>query len=173
MFEKQLISEAEINPSGNIKASLGGNNSLEIEWIPRSADCLKFSSGVWIRVFESKQRQQLPLTDSYLAIPQKCLKRRSNASFSIVLPAASSPPPRENTCFFELKDILIKCLAYTVEVIPNYQSLKGSPMLTEVVIPPTVEYITSCTLEKSLEKLAPTYSILLVEWPSHDFGIVN
>ena len=60
-----------------------------------------------------------------------------------------------------------------VEVIPNYQSLKGSPMLTEVVIPPTVEYITSCTLEKSLEKLAPTYSILLVEWPSHDFGIVN
>lgn len=36
---------------------------------------------------------------------------------------------------------LVQCLAYTVEVIPNYQSLKGRLLSTEIVIPPAVKTI--------------------------------
>jgi hypothetical protein len=112
-----------INPSGKIEATLGENNLLQIEWTPRSIDCIKFSSGVWIRVYDSSQKQ--PSTgENYLAIPQKCLKRRANASFSIALPSSASKLSGK-TCHFELKEVLIQCRVYTIEVVPNYQSLKG------------------------------------------------
>jgi hypothetical protein len=128
-----------INPSGKIEATLGENNLLQIEWTPLSVDCIKFSSGVWIRVYDSSQKQ--PSTgENYLAIPQKCLKRRANASFSIALPSSASKFSGK-TCHFELKEVLIQCRVYTVEVVPNYQSLKGKAIFTEIVIPPAVKYI--------------------------------
>ncbi len=128
----------DINPSGKIEATLGENNLLQIEWTPLSIDCIKFSSGVWIRVYDSSQKQ--PSTgENYLAIPQKCLKRRANATFSIALPSSTSKFSGK-TCHFELKDVLIQCRVYTVEVVPNYHSLKGKPLFTEIVIPPAVKY---------------------------------
>ena len=129
--------EDGINPSGEIEASLGDNNVLQIKWTPLSMDCVKFSSGVWIRVFESGQSQS-SVADQYLAIPQKCLKRRANASFSIVL-SSSAPKLSGNHCHFDLRDSLIQCRVYTIEVVPNYQSLKGKSLFTEIVIPPAVK----------------------------------
>jgi hypothetical protein len=126
-----------INPSGKIEATLGENNSLQIEWTPLSVDCIKFSSGFWIRVYDSSPKQ--PSTgENYLAIPQKCLKR-FNATFSIVL---SSPASKFSgkTCHFELKEVPIQCHMYTIEVVPNYQSFKGKPLFAEIVVPPAVEY---------------------------------
>ena len=108
---------------------------LQIKWTPLSMDCMKFSSGVWIRVFESGQSSA---ADQYLSIPQKCLKRSSNASFSIVL-SSSAPKLSGNTCHFDLRDSLIQCRVYTIEVVPNYQSLKGKSLFTEIVIPPAVK----------------------------------
>jgi hypothetical protein len=128
--------EDGINPSGEIEASLGDNNVLQIKWTPLSMDCVKFSSGVWIRVFESGQSQSS--TDQYLSIPQKCLKRRGNASFSIVL-SSSASELSGNNCHFDLRDSLIQCRVYTIEVVPNYQSLKGKSLFTEIVIPPAVK----------------------------------
>ena len=129
--------EDEINPSGEIEASLGDNNVLQIKWTPLSMDCVKFSSGVWIRVFESGQSQSSS-TDQYLAIPKKCLKRSANASFSIVL-SSSASELSGNNCHFDLRDSLIQCRVYTIEVVPNYQSLKGKSLFTEIVIPPAVK----------------------------------
>ena len=34
--------------------------------------------------------------------------------------------------------ILTQCRAYAVEVIPNYQSLRGKTLRTEIVVPPKV-----------------------------------
>jgi hypothetical protein len=120
---------------------------LQIKWTPLSMDCMKFSSGVWIRVFESGQSSSS--ADQYLSIPQKCLKQSSNASFSIVL-SSSTPKLSGNTCHFDLRDSLIQCRVYTIEVVPNYQSLKGKSLFTEIVIPPAVK---SSLMKNNFQKL--------------------
>jgi hypothetical protein len=135
--------EKGINPSGSIKASLDTNKSIEIEWSPLSAECIDYNSGVWIRVFESGTSSS---EVTYLAIPRKCLKEQSNTTFSLVVHSPSSTKSdgeqfEENDCHFELKNVLIECRAYTVELVPNYDSLKGRSLTTEIVIPSTVEYI--------------------------------
>jgi hypothetical protein len=137
-----LNPEKEINPSG-IKASLGINKSIEIEWSPLSPECIDYNSGVWIRVFESGT---LSSEETYMSIPRKCLKEQFNTTFSLVVHSPSSTKSddeqfEESDCHFELKNILIECRAYTVEVVPNYDSLKGRTLTTEIVIPSTVEYI--------------------------------
>ena len=81
-----------------------------------------------------------------MSIPRKCLKEQYNTTFSLVVHSPSSTKSddeqfEENDCHFELKNVLIECRAYTVEVVPNYDSLKGRPLTTEIVIPSTVEYI--------------------------------
>jgi hypothetical protein len=137
-----LNPEKGISPSGSIKASLDTNKSIEIEWSPLTAECIDYNSGVWIRVFESGTSSS---EVTYLAIPRKCLKEQSNTTFSLVVHSPSSTKSDdeqfdENDCHFELKNFLIECRAYTVEVVPNYDSLKGRPLTTEIVIPSTVEY---------------------------------
>ncbi|XP_046654239.1 uncharacterized protein LOC124345136 isoform X4 [Daphnia pulicaria] len=149
-----------INPSGKIEATLGENNLLQIEWTPRSIDCIKFSSGVWIRVYDSSQKQ--PSTgENYLAIPQKCLKRRANASFSIALPSSASKFSGK-TCHFELNDVLIQCRVYTIEVVPNYQSLKGKTIFTEIVIPPAND--NSAKSLESLISVGSNSSLFTLKW---------
>jgi hypothetical protein len=145
-----LNPEKGINPSGSIKASLDTNKSIEIEWSPLSPECIDYNSGVWIRVFESGT---LSSEETHMSIPRKCLNEQSNTwpkqpntTFSLVVHSRSSTKSddeqfEENDCHFELKNILIECRAYTIEIVPNYDSLKGSPLTTEIVIPSTVEYI--------------------------------
>ena len=138
-----LNSEKEINPSGSIKASLDTNKSIEIEWSPLSAECNDYNSGVWIRVFESGT---LSSEENYFSVPRKCLKDQYNTTFSLVVHSPSSTKSddeqfEESDCYFKLKNILIECRAYTIEVVPNYDSLKGRPLIIEIVIPSTVEYI--------------------------------
>nr|CAH0102785.1 unnamed protein product [Daphnia galeata] len=155
----RLLDEDEINPSGEIEASLGDNNVLQIKWTPLSMDCMKFSSGVWIRVFESGQSSSSAL--QYLSIPQKCLKRSANASFSIVL-SSSASKLSGNNCHFDLRDSLIQCRVYTIEVVPNYQSLKGKSLFTEIVIP-SANY-NSTENKESLISAASNTSSLILHW---------
>ena len=119
------------------------NKSIEIEWSPLSAECIDYNSGVWIRVFESGNSSS---EETYLSIPRKCLKEQYNNTLSLVVHSPSSTKSDDeqfdkNYCHFELKNILIECRAYTIEVVTNYDSLKGRPLTTEIVIPSTVEYI--------------------------------
>ncbi|KAI9558861.1 hypothetical protein GHT06_015650 [Daphnia sinensis] len=133
----------------NVTATLTKNNSLQIEWTLISTECLKFSTGVWIRIFEEETQHQSSSAKMYWEIPNKCLKRRANASFSIVLPPRSvktSPPDKTKSCNFQLLDTLIRCRAYTVEVVPNYQSLMGRPLRTRIVIPPEEGYSATTAL---------------------------
>ncbi|XP_046654233.1 uncharacterized protein LOC124345136 isoform X1 [Daphnia pulicaria] len=146
-----------INPSGKIEATLDENNSLQIEWTPLSVDCIKFSSGFWIRVYDSSPKQ--PSTgENYLAIPQKCLKR-FNATFSIVLSSSASKFSGK-TCHFELKEVLVQCHMYTIEVVPNYQSFKGKPLFAEIVVPPANDNST-ISMESLLSFEADSTSLTL------------
>lgn len=109
-----------------------------------SKDCLKYSSGVWIRVYPSGEERKLPKEEAFvltLSVPQKCLKPNTvNHSYSVALFPPSSlfyPSIKENkTCSFSLIRELIQCHVYTIEVIPNYQSFRGKTLRTEIVIPP-------------------------------------
>lgn len=66
---------------------------------------------------------------------------QANASISIELhsPAVPEITGVEYTCHFKLKDVLIQCRVYTIKVSPYYQSLKGKPLNTEIVVPPAVK----------------------------------
>ncbi|EFX82886.1 hypothetical protein DAPPUDRAFT_240713 [Daphnia pulex] len=133
------MSEKEPNPSGNINASLNENKSIEIEWTPLSPECIAYNSGVWIRVFESDTPSS---GATYLSIPRKCLTEKNNSTFSFVIhsPTKSDDPSKEIDCHFELTNVLIECRSYKVELIPNYESLKGRPLTAKIVTPSTVKY---------------------------------
>jgi hypothetical protein len=79
-----------------------------------------------------------------LSVPQKCLFNNTDvASHSIVLfpqstISKSTDENDPNLCFFSVAKNLTQCRAYVVEVIPNYQSLRGKTLRTGFVVPPKV-----------------------------------
>jgi hypothetical protein len=131
---------SSVNQSTHVTASLA-NESLEIKWPLYSAACLKFSSGVWIRIYQQSTEIDYKLQpETSLFVPQKCLKKNFETSYSIVL-LPSSSNEKKNSCAFSLARNLIQCRVYAIEVIPNFQSLRGSKTLrTEIVVPPKVNF---------------------------------
>ena len=136
------IEKSTANSSGTLKASLHNDKSVAIEWSVPLVGCENFVSGLWIRVFESGEDAQ---PTSFQNIPKKCLtKTASNQSdqstvFSIVLPLTSTV----DECNFPLQN-LIDCRFYQIEVAPDYQSLRGRILNTEIIIPPKVSRCNIC-----------------------------
>ncbi|EFX72247.1 hypothetical protein DAPPUDRAFT_227615 [Daphnia pulex] len=133
--------KANQSDAHSIKASVMINGSLEITWPILSTDCIKFSSGVWIRIYQASEgddNNKLMPEEAVtaLSIPQKCLINNTDASYSIVLYPQSPSADEKDSCFFSMTKNLTQCSTYAVEVIPNYQSLGGKTLRTEIVVPP-------------------------------------
>ncbi|KZS02005.1 Uncharacterized protein APZ42_001127, partial [Daphnia magna] len=59
--------------------------------------------------------------------------------YSIVLsPPSISATGKKDPCNFHLTKSLTQCRSYVVQVIPNYQSLRGKTLRTEIVVPPKI-----------------------------------
>ncbi|KAI9558632.1 hypothetical protein GHT06_015420 [Daphnia sinensis] len=108
---------------------------LKIEWSVPSAECVKVSSGVRIKIYESADGYKVPMEDP-LFVPQKCIKKITKTWHSINLASPSSSTSKGNACSFKLTENLTQCHSYIVEIVINYQSLAGKAMQTELVIPP-------------------------------------
>ncbi|XP_045028206.1 uncharacterized protein LOC116935922 isoform X2 [Daphnia magna] len=109
---------------------------LKIEWSVPSAECVKVSSGVRIKIYESADGYKVPL-EAPIFVPQKCIKKIAKTWHSINLASPfSSSTSRGKACAFSLTKNLTQCRSYIVEVVINYQSLAGKAMQTELVIPP-------------------------------------
>ncbi|XP_057365041.1 uncharacterized protein LOC130685734 [Daphnia carinata] len=160
----------DINTVDDLNSSLNGsaltaffasNESLEINWPMPSDECLKFSTGIWIRVYQSGDEYKWP-AETLLAVPQKCIKKSSNISYSIVLsPPSPSAAEKEDPCNFYLTKNLIQCRSYVIEVIPNYQSLRGKTLRIETVIPPKISADGSM---KSLLTAVANGDVLKLNW---------
>jgi hypothetical protein len=105
-------------------------------WPALSTECHKYSSGVWIRLYQLGYEFKSPVETS-LAVPHKCIKKKSQNTYSLVLSPPSSNA-KKDTCFFSLAKNLTQCRSYAVEVIPNFQTLRGKTLRTTIVIPPKV-----------------------------------
>ncbi|XP_046459694.1 uncharacterized protein LOC124206095 [Daphnia pulex] len=139
------------------------NESLEITWPILSAACLKFSSGVWIRVYQQSTESDYKLQpETSLYVPQKCLNKNFETSFSIVL-LPSSSNEKNNSCAFSLARNLIQCRAYVIEVIPNFQSLRGKTLRTEIVVPPKMKKNDEADF-RSLISVATQNNSLMLNW---------
>lgn len=152
---------SNLNKSTDIAASLI-NDSLELTWSIFSAECLKFSSGVWIRVYQQAPEGDYKLQPETLYVPQKCLKKKSNTSYSIVL-SPSSSKEKKISCAFYFTRHLIQCRAYVVEIIPNFQSLRGKTLRTEIVVPPKMKKRDETDF-KSLISVAAHSNSLMLNW---------
>jgi hypothetical protein len=120
---------------------------------------------VWIRVHEIPENEYQIQSQTPLYVPQKCLKKKSKTSYSIVLYPPSSPSltGKNISCLFYLTRKLIQCRAYVVEVIPNYQSLRGKSLRTEIVIPPKLSKKDKFNF-KSLMSVAAHSNSLMLNW---------
>ena len=116
------------------------NESLEINWPVLSAECLKLSSGVWIRIYQINSEVAKSPVETSLSVPQKCIKKNSRTTYSIALSSPSAKRGKTDPCLFSLTKNLIQCRSYAVEVVPNFQTLRGKTLRTEIVIPPKVQY---------------------------------
>ena len=121
--------------SANLVYQSESEKSIEINWSPASADCIQVISGFWIRLYESGTD---PSSKPYLSIPRKCLKPKQHLSgreaLSILLPSSNSS---DAECNFVIQTLVI-CRSYQVEVVPDYQSLRGKTNKAEIIVPPTV-----------------------------------
>jgi hypothetical protein len=139
------------------------NESLEITWPILSAECLKFSSGVWIRVYQQASEDETKLQpETSLYVPQKCLKKKSKSSYSIIL-SPSSSKGKKLSCAYYLTRHLIQCRAYVVEIIPNFQSLRGKTLRTEIVVPPKMKKNDEADF-RSLISVATQNNSLMLNW---------
>lgn len=110
-------------------------NSVSIDWKPPK-DCFRYISGLWFRVYQSGD----PGASSdahHAAVPFKCLKKGSNQSLSLNL-FGINQLSGEKECLFYTGIPLKECHAYTIEVVPNYQSFRGKELKYEVVVPPSL-----------------------------------
>ncbi|EFX82885.1 hypothetical protein DAPPUDRAFT_240714 [Daphnia pulex] len=158
-----IDSESNVaNNSSAIAASFSTKNeSLEIVWPVLSAECLKLSSGVWIRVYQIGNELAKSPVETSLSVPQKCLKKNSKTTFSIALSPPSSITSKKDPCLFLLARNLTQCRSYAVEVIPNFQTLRGKTLRTEIVIPPKLSGDSST---KSLMDIAVNSNSLKLNW---------
>jgi len=134
--------------SGILSATLihqeKSDKSIDINWSPPSVSCLRSITGLWVRVYESGTD---PTLESYLNIPKKCLKSKNLAAYnereslSIRLSSSSNSSTDADECNFSIQTLVV-CRSYQVEVVPNYQGLRGKSILAEIVIPPTMDSVT-------------------------------
>lgn len=125
--------------------------SIQIDWSPASAGCIEFVTGLWIKIYELGIRDR-PSTEPYLTIPRKCLKSKHEALsgkeyLSILLPSSNSSfqnATDDPKCSFLIKT-LVDCHTYYVDVVPEYQSLRGIPIRNDITIPPTVGLLNMFT----------------------------
>ncbi|KAI9558831.1 hypothetical protein GHT06_015620 [Daphnia sinensis] len=154
----------DVNSSINgsvLTASFTSKESVEINWPTPSAECLKFSTGVWLRIYQSGEEHKWP-AETLLTVPQKCMKKGSKTSYSIVLsPPSISATGKKDPCNFYLTKSLTQCRSYVVEVIPNYQSLSGKTLRTEIVVPPKISEDASM---KSLLTAVANGDVLKLNW---------
>ncbi|XP_046648599.1 tolloid-like protein 2 isoform X1 [Daphnia pulicaria] len=154
---------SRLNKSSEISASLT-NDSLELIWSIFSTECLKFSSGVWIRVYQQAPESGYKLQpETSLYVPQKCLKKKSKASYFIVL-SPSSLKGKKMSCAFYLTRHLTPCLAYVVEIIPNFQSLRGETLRTEIIVPPNMKRSDESHFKPLISVAAQSTSLLTLNW---------
>ncbi len=147
-----------------VAASLLTNESLEITWPIFSTECLKFSSGVWIRVYQQAPEVDYKLQpETSLYVPQKCLKKKSKASYSIILSPPSSSKGKKISCAYYLTRHLIQCRAYVIEVIPNFQSLRGKTLRTDIIVPPKSKKNDEADF-RSLISVAAHSNSLMLNW---------
>jgi hypothetical protein len=163
VFLVDYINSSNSSTDAAVVASLF-NESLEITWPILSAECIKFSSGVWIRVYQQAPEIDYKLQpETSLYVPQKCLKKNFETSrYSIVL-LPSSSNEKNNSCAFSLARNLIQCRVYVIEVIPNFQSLRGKTLRTEIVVPPKMKKNDEADL-KSLISVAAHSNSLMLNW---------
>jgi hypothetical protein len=162
VFLVDYINASNSSADAAVVASLF-NESLEITWPILSAECMKFSSGVWIRVYQQSPEVDYKLQpETSLYVPQKCLKKNFETSYSIVL-LPSSSNEKKNSCAFSLARNLIQCRAYDIEIIPNFQSLRGKTLRTEIVVPPKIKKNDEADL-KSLISVAAQNNSLMLNW---------
>ncbi|XP_059351846.1 uncharacterized protein LOC130690021 [Daphnia carinata] len=114
------------------------NDTLKIKLPIPSAECVKVSLGVRIRIYESADGYKVPL-EAPIFVPQKCLQKISKTWYSIDFRSPSSSAGKGNACAFSLTKSLTQCRSYILEVVRNYQSLAGKAMQTELVIPPKLK----------------------------------
>lgn len=143
MHNWNLASQRANDSAGILNATLHHEDkSIDIDWSPPLASCIEFVTGLWIRVHESGIDAD-QTSEPYLSIPRKCLKSKLSGkeSLSVLLPSNSSIQ-NSTECSFIIKP-LVDCRSYHVEVIPDYQSLRGKSVNAEVVIPPALrQYVT-------------------------------
>jgi hypothetical protein len=83
--------ESYPNNSSVIAASITSNGSLEILWPVLSKECLKYSSGVWIRVaISNRLRTQVTSGDLLICTSQVCKKEFTKHLFNCPSPAISN-----------------------------------------------------------------------------------
>ena len=120
----------------NLNGSLQKDGSILVQW--SSKECFKYLTGVWVRVFDSELHESENSTyesnEPYTLIPKSCIQKSPKSNSLLTLTLSSFQ--EGNSCNFPLK--LMECKVYTIELVPNYSSLKGRVWKSNITTPPLV-----------------------------------
>ena len=114
---------------------MGSEGILKVDWSLPSDECHEYNTGSWLKVTDT-QGDALITNNQF--IPDDC-QTRNESSLSIIVHTNSSTQHKDQqSCQIIIPDVLEECKVYSVQIIPEYDSLRGHLLSNEVIIHPKV-----------------------------------
>ena len=117
---------------------------LKIDWLLPLDECYDYNIGAWLEVADTQGDK--PHINQYIS--EECLIR-NGSSLSVTVhtknksasTCSTAQDQQQQPCTIVLPDVLLleECKVYSVQIIPEYDSLRGHHLQSaDVMIPPKV-----------------------------------
>ena len=120
-----------------LNVTVDNEGLLKVDWSLPSDECHDYNTGAWLEVIDTHTNKSI--TNQF--IPDDC-QTRNESSLSVIVHSNSlnnatdfAVVQDQQSCRFIIPDELEECKVYSVQIVPEYDSLRGHSQSTEVIIP--------------------------------------
>ena len=111
-----------------------------MHWSLPSDECHDYNTGAWLEVTDTHDGSSL--TSQF--IPEDC-QTRNESSLSITVQTKNNASDsisqnQQPPCQIIIPRELEECKVYSVQIVPEYDSVRGQLQSTDVIIPPKVRF---------------------------------
>ena len=120
--------------------TIDNDGLLKVDWLLSLDECYDYNIGAWLEVADAQGDK--PHINQYIS--EDCLTRNESSLSVTVYTKNKSVSPctaqdQHKSCQIIIPDVLEECKVYSVQIIPEYDSLRGHHLQSaDIMIPPKV-----------------------------------
>jgi len=122
------------------KVAIDNDGLLKVDWLLPLDECYDYNISAWLEVADTQGDK--PHINQYIS--EDCLTR-NESSLSVTVytknksVSTCSAQDQHKSCQIIIPDMLEECKVYSVQIIPEYDSLRGHHLQSaDIMIPPKV-----------------------------------